>query len=55
MLDRSSKIWFQMIDELMDEIPRERILDVGCGCGEIIDCLQKRGEIIGLDVSFERL
>jgi ubiquinone/menaquinone biosynthesis C-methylase UbiE len=44
-----------MIDELMDEVPRGRILDVGCGYGEIINCLQKRGEIIGLDVSFERL
>jgi len=54
-VDRSSKIWFQMIDELMDEVPRGRILDVGCGYGGMIEYLQKRGEIIGLDVSFERL
>jgi ubiquinone/menaquinone biosynthesis C-methylase UbiE len=44
-----------MIDGLMDEVPRGRILDVGCGHGEIIKYLQKRGEIIGLDISFESL
>lgn len=54
-MDRTSRIWFQMIDELIDEVPRGRILDIGCGYGEIINYLQKRGEIFGLDVSFERL
>lgn len=55
MVDRSTKIWLQMIDELIDEVPRGRILDVGCGYGGTIKYLQKRGEIIGLDVSFESL
>lgn len=55
ILNRPSKIWFQMIDDLIDEVPRGRILDVGCGNGEIIRYLQKRGEIIGLDINFESL
>jgi ubiquinone/menaquinone biosynthesis C-methylase UbiE len=55
MLDRSGKIWLQMIDELMDEVPRGHILDVGCGRGGMIKYLQKRGEIIGLDISLESL
>jgi ubiquinone/menaquinone biosynthesis C-methylase UbiE len=44
-----------MIDELLDEVPRGRILDFGCGHGEMIKYLQKRGKIIGLDISFGSL
>jgi len=44
-----------MIDKLMDEVSKERVLDIGCGYGEMVKYLQERGKIIGLDVSLERL
>jgi SAM-dependent methyltransferase len=49
------KIFFTLLDQCFDEKGGMRILDVGCGPGEMIQPLSKYGKVFALDFSLNAL
>jgi SAM-dependent methyltransferase len=49
---------FKLIQQVLDglDLPRNaRMLDAGCGTGQMLKTLQRRGEAVGLDISPEAI
>jgi len=49
---------FALIHEILDRLDlpgRARMLDAGCGTGQMLKTLQKRGDAVGLDISPEAI
>jgi len=49
------KILLTLLDKLYTQTTNIRIMDVGCGTGIIMRCLEKYGSVVGIDTSDEAL
>lgn len=51
-MQNSRKFWKELLDKTAKDMPQSRILDIGCGIGDMTDYLRQKGHIVmGIDYS----